>query len=339
MTAPTSGPGLEAAPPLPALAVVVIGRNEGERLRRCLQSVAPAGTPVVYVDSGSSDGSLDVARSLGAHVVSLDLDRPFTAARARNVGFARLRVVAPAATLVQFVDGDCEVVAGWLATAVAFLDVQPKVGVVCGRRRERFPERSIYNRLCDDEWNTPVGAALACGGDAMMRVVAVEAARGFRADLIAGEEPELCVRLRGLGWSIWRIDAEMTLHDAAMTRFGQWWQRSRRAGHAFAEGSALHGAPPERHWVRETRSARVWAVAIPLAVLAGVAVFGPLALLMLLVYPFQVARLTWRSRGRPLHRFTRAAFLVLGKFPEALGQWSYLRLRASGGRAALIEYK
>ena len=63
---------------------VVIGRNEAERLRHCLNSLLGGGLTIVYVDSDSVDGSAALARSLGAEVVQLDLSRPFTAARARN---------------------------------------------------------------------------------------------------------------------------------------------------------------------------------------------------------------------------------------------------------------
>ncbi len=187
------------------------------------------------------------------------MTRPFTAARARNAGLARLSGDG----FVQLVDGDCELRPGWVAAALAAMAAHPRAVVVCGRRRERHPEASVWNRLCDREWDTPVGPALACGGDALMRLPALRAAGGFREDLIAGEEPELCLRLRRAGGEVWRIDAEMTLHDAAMTRFGQWWRRSRRAGHAFAEGAALHGAGPDRHWVAETRRALIWGRASP----------------------------------------------------------------------------
>ena len=321
------------------LAVVAIGRNEGERLRRCLASATAPGCCVVYVDSGSTDGSVQLARSLGAHVVTLDLSTPFTAARARNSGFAEAMRMHPDLRRVQFVDGDCEIVPGWLERASAFLDAHPQVAVVCGRRREREPERSIYNALCDDEWNTPVGPAKACGGDAMMRAEAFSAVAGYRESLIAGEEPELCVRLRARGWQIHRMDVEMTLHDAAMTHWTQWWQRSKRAGYAFAEGAELHGAPPERHWVRETRSAQLWAGAVP--IVAGIlALLGsPWAWLALAVYPAQVARLYWRGAGPTRLRLARAALLVTGKFAELTGQFSYFAHKVRGVRGHLIEYK
>ena len=155
--------------------MVVIGRNEGERLRRCLESAGDLARGTVYVDSGSTDGSVGLARSLGADVVELPSDRPFTAALARNAGLERLVAKVPGVVLVQFVDGDCRVAEGWMARAMATLDGRKDVGVVCGRRREAFPDTSIYNRLCDMEWDTPVGEAKACGGDAMMRVEAFRA--------------------------------------------------------------------------------------------------------------------------------------------------------------------
>ena len=238
------------------VAAVLIGRNEGARLVAAFAAIPPDVWPVVYVDSGSTDGSVAAAQAAGARVVKLDMSRPFTAARARNEGFAALGADTP--EFVQFIDGDCSLDPGWIPTATAFLKTTPAAAVACGRRRERFPDASLWNRLCDEEWDTPIGKARACGGDALFRTSAFASVGGYNPTLIAGEEPELCVRLRAAGWEIWRLDAEMTLHDAAMTRFSQWWKRMRRGGHAFAEGAALHGAPPERHFVSETRRALVW---------------------------------------------------------------------------------
>jgi GT2 family glycosyltransferase len=324
----------------PLLGLVVIGRNEGERLVRCLQSVAEAQLPVVYVDSGSTDGSRERAAALGAEVLLLDLAQPFTAARARNAGWRHLQQRQPGLRWVQFVDGDCEVAAGWLAAALAHLAQQDGVAVVCGRRRERFPERSVYNQLCDIEWNTPIGPALACGGDAMMRLAALAAVGGYRDDLIAGEEPELCVRLRLAGWQIWRLDAEMTLHDAAMTRLGQWWRRTMRSGHAFAEGAHLHGRGPTGHFRAETRRAALWGLALPLLVALLWWPWRSAAWLLMLAYPLQVLRLGWRHQqaGQPLP-WAQAFFMVLGRLPEGLGVARFWWGRWQGARSALIEYK
>jgi len=309
---------------------VVIGRNEGARLLACLASLRGRVRGLVYVDSGSTDGSVSAARQAGAEVVALDLAVPFTAARARNAGLAVLAGDPP--EFVQMVDGDCEVDAGWIAAALAAFAAHPAAVVVCGRRRERFPQASVYNRLADAEWDTPVGPTKACGGDALMRFAAVQAVGGYRADLIAGEEPELCLRLRAAGGQVWRIDAEMTRHDAAMTRFGQWWRRTVRAGHAYAEGAALHGAGPERHWVVEVRRAVIWGGALPLGIGLG-ALLTPWALGLTLIYPAQVVRLARRGG------WDWAVFSVLGKFAEARGVAGYAWGRLRGRMPRLIEYK
>lgn len=314
-----------------AVDAVVIGRNEGARLGTCLASLARQVRRIVYVDSGSTDGSVALARAAGALVVELDMRRPFTAARARNAGLAELAQDPP--VFVQLIDGDCELQPGWLAAATAFLTAHPDVAVACGRRRERFPAASVYNRLCDAEWNTPVGEARACGGDALVRHAPLVSAGGYRDDLIAGEEPELCLRLRRAGWRIWRLDAEMTLHDAAMMRFSQWWRRARRAGHAFAEGAWLHGDGPERHWVAEHRRALAWGAGLPLASVLAAALLDPAMLMIWLIYPAQILRLS-RRLG-----WEGAAFTVMGKFPEAMGALGYHASRLSGRRQEIIEYK
>jgi GT2 family glycosyltransferase len=321
------------------LGVVIIGRNEGDRLVRCLKSLTTHRARLIYVDSGSTDDSVTSARSLNADIVALDMTLPFTAARARNEGFARMRNLYPQTEYVQFVDGDCEVSPQWLKEAVNFLDTHPHVAAVCGRRRELYPEKSIYNKLCDMEWDTPIGEAKACGGDVLMRADAFDKVHGFRPDLIAGEEPELCVRLRASGWKIWRLDVEMTLHDASMTRFGQWWRRSMRGGYAFAEGAHLHGAPPEFHRVKESRRTWIWGLGIPVVCLILTICLSMWGLAILLTYPAQVVRLAMRGTRSAKENWLRATFLVLGKFPEVIGQLKFVYNRLAGKAAHLIEYK
>lgn len=303
------------------IGVVVIGRNEGERLERCLASV-PDGA-LVYVDSGSIDGSVALARARGAVVVELDPARPFTAARARNEGFRRLLELAPDLACVQFVDGDCELAAGWLEKASSFLGRNGRVAAVCGRLREKYPQRTVYNLLCDIEWDAPPGGAKACGGNAMMRVAAFAGVQGYRADLVGGEEPELCVRLRAAGWHIQRLNEEMALHDAAISRFGQWWKRTQRNGYAFAAGAHLHGAGPERHWVRESRSAWLWGFALPLLAASLTGIAGPWGLAVLAAYPLQVVRVALRGGRSRRENWWYALFVVLGKVPEAVGQLAF----------------
>jgi len=321
-----------------AYGVVAIGRNEGERLKRCLQSAAGAST-LVYVDSGSNDGSVAWARARGIDVVELDVARGFTAARARNAGFRRLMELHLDVAFVQLVDGDCELASAWPAAALEFLRLHPKACAVFGRLRERHPERSIYNRICDAEWDVPLGEARACGGNVMMRTAAFASVGGFREDFIAGEEPELCARLRVAAWSIWRIDGEMALHDAAITTFTQWWRRNVRSGYAFALGRHVHGAAPERMWVWESRRAWIWGIWLPLACAAAVAYFGAPGLALLLVYPLQLLRRIPRQPGSRRDRLAFASFELLGRFAEAAGQLKFTMHRLFSGRSQIIEYK
>ena len=321
----------------PAIAIVVIGRNEGQRLVDCLSSLADHGERTVYVDSGSTDGSCDAARRKGVQVVDLDMQEPFTAARARNAGYREVRARWPDTRYVQFVDGDCSVDPAWINAGWRFMAARPDVAVVFGRRRERHADHSVYNQLCDREWDGVPGDALECGGDIFTRVQALEAVGGYRTSLIAGEEPELCVRLRELGWKIWRLDQEMTLHDANMTSIGQWWQRNRRAGHAFAEVAHLHWQSPQGIWKRSFLRALGWGGVVPAIAVAG-AFIHPAAFAALLLYPMQIARLAARD-GFSAKGWRHGYFSVLGKFAEFHGAMTWMISRVIGRRQRLIEYK
>ncbi|HVR55629.1 MAG TPA: glycosyltransferase family 2 protein [Pseudolabrys sp.] len=318
--------------------VVAIGRNEGERLKQCLRSVSGA-AKVIYVDSGSSDDSAACAHEFGVEVLELDLSNPFTAARARNAGFRHLRKIAPDLQFVQFVDGDCELNGSWPAAAITFMHSHEQVCAVLGRLRERYPDRSIYNRMCDREWDIPIGEVPACGGIVMMRIDAFEAAGGYRDELIAGEEPELCIRLRAAGWKIWRLNHEMAWHDAAMLHFRQWWRRQLRSGYAFAQGAHLHGDLDERHWVWESRRAQLWGFGFPLLLASALIVLGWWGGLLFLVYPLQILRRINRMPGRWPTQLQFAFFEQLSRFPEAVGQLKFARDRLLRVHGHLIEYK
>ena len=342
----------------PPIGLVAIGRNEGGRLAACLDSVLGDGaagrwdgqpSAVVYVDSGSTDGSVALAEARGASVVRLDTAVPFTAARARNAGRERLAELDPSLELVQFVDGDCTLVPGWLEAAAAALAADPGAAVACGRRRERHPDATPWNRLCDMEWDTPVGEADACGGDAVYRLGAFDAVNGFDPTFICGEEPQLCLRLRQAGHRVLRIDHEMTLHDADMTSWRQWWKRSTRGGWAYAEGADRYGDLPERYNVKQARSNWLWGLGAPLAaglslllaalhsvwwLLGAAAVAGGFCLLAFRVGRHRRARGD-RARDARLYGVLTAA----GKLPSAVGQLRYLGHKRRGGPATLIEYK
>ncbi len=326
--------------------VVVIGRNEGERLGRCLDSLllhVDAGS-IVYVDSQSSDGSPERARRLGVDVVELDLTKKFTAARARNTGLWRLLEQRPETELVQFVDGDCEVAVGWMQAAEECFAAQGNdLAVVCGRRRERAPEYSLYNRLCDLEWDTPVGEADACGGDAMISAEALRRVNGYSEALIAGEEPEMCYRMRLLGYRVERIACEMTIHDANIERASQWFKRVRRSGHAFAEHAILHGAEPERLGVKQTLSNVFWGLGVPAAVGVTGVVAGPLTAsvggVLAYGYLYNKSYQFERQRREESEAKVVAAGCVAGKIPEAVGALGCLANRLLGRQSKLMEYR
>jgi cellulose synthase/poly-beta-1,6-N-acetylglucosamine synthase-like glycosyltransferase len=329
-------------------ALVVIGRNEGERLRGCLRSLDGSVAALAYVDSGSTDGSVELARSIGAEVVELDTSRPFTAARARNAGFERVVTLLPNVELVQFVDGDCAMAPGWIEKAQRAFAAEPRLAAVCGHLRERSPEASIYNRMGDLEWRRPVGEIAYCGGIFMVRAAAFREVGGFDPGIAAGEEPELCCRLRSAGYRIRRIDQQMATHDLAMTRFGQWWRRSQRGGYG-ALRMTLFGPPISRAvFRRQVWSAAMWGVALPLAsvagALAGAAVGAWLtamvfALLWPVVLVLQGGRLMLRGRKLGLgwkHRAAYAGFTLLWKYAAAVGFARCLtdRFREGSGASA-----
>lgn len=327
------------------IAVVVIGRNERARLGHCLQSIGQH--RIVYVDSGSSDGSPDIARSAGVEVIELDPADGFTAARGRNAGLERL-LADPAIAYIQVLDGDCQLDPDWLATGAAALDADDGLAAVFGQLREIRPEASVYNWMCDVEWTTQPGPARVFGGDTLLRAVAVRQVGSYRPTMIAGEDPEYAIRLRAAGWRILALGAPMATHDAAIARFDQWWRRTVRAGHAFAELVRLHPRSPLHDFARSQKRIWFWAGAVPLTAMAGLVLAAQahprwiaLTLAALLIIAVQWLRVGLREARHhpPGKAFAYAFFLALGKYAEMIGLVRFHVDRWRGRRARLIEYK
>jgi len=257
---------------LPEISVVVIGRNEGERLVCCLESVSTSDYPqekieLIYVDSNSTDASCALAESLGAQVIRLDSDH-LCAAAARNAGFFRAQH-----ELIHFLDGDTVVNPTWFRKAVAALQ-DPQVACVFGRREEVAPTASVYNFWTHHDWYVDPGHASHCAGDALFRRNVLVKQNGYDESLIAGEEPDLCFRIRDrLGLVILRIDEPMTLHDINMTRFQQYWRRCFRTGHAYAEVSHRH--PGFIAWRRKCRRNILHALVAMVVVALSIVLFSP----------------------------------------------------------------
>ena len=320
------------------IGAVAIGRNEGARLRRCLTSLVGQCDRIIYVDSGSTDDSVAFARGIGAIVVSLDTSVPFTAARARNAGFAALQQAGPT-DYVQFVDGDCAVEPGWASTGRQMLDANPDIGIVAGWRTEINPARNVYHAMIEVEWHRPTGNIRSCGGDMLVRSSVFTAIGGFNPRIIASEDEEFCLRVQDHKMRVHRLPVVMTLHDVDTTRLGQWWQRTVRAGHGFAE---VGGMQP-RHFVPERRRVWFYGGLCPLVLLAGLITgIWPLVALSLFAYFYNWMRTTQglRRTGQPLGQAAHhALFLTLSKIANMQGMLTFYLRRWRGADMQIIEYK
>lgn len=324
--------------------VVIIGRNEGQRLIECLDSVAISGCPIVYVDSGSIDGSVQIAKDSGVHVIKLDVSIPFSAARARNEGCAEIQKLYPLINYIQFVDGDCKLFAGWLETALFTLERDQKLAAVFGEVEEIAPLMSIYNRLCALEWQSPFGKIQNCGvfgGNSMIRTNAFRSVGGFDPQVIAGEDAELAARLLLAGYQIEKLDCPMVRHDANIIRFGQWWRRSVRSGHAIGQRAHLHGSSILKDCLRQRKSVVIWGIVVPLFAVFGSMRslwFGIAAIILYCVLALRIWRYRTSTGNNSFEAAIYAAFTVLSKLPEAAGLLRFW-VNQFFNRYRIIEYK
>lgn len=331
--------------PDPVVSVVVIGKNEGPRLAHCLASVLRAdwlGVPfeMLYVDSGSSDGSLQLAEHMGATSLALD-DAPPCAAKARNLGWQRAR-----GEFILFLDGDTELHSGFVTQALRTLE-DASLCAAWGHRRETRPQQSIYTRVLDLDWIYPVGRSLYFGGDVLVRRAALAQVGGFDPSLAAGEEPELCARLRAAGWHIEHIDAPMTGHDLAVRTWRAYARRSWRSGMAYAEVASRARRLRDGLWQREASRDMLhglgW-LALPFVVLALGLLAGPAwAPAPLLMAALMILRSAWRARwkapGQPALLLAYALHSQLQKIPALGGQLAWRWTHVRGSQAQLADYK
>lgn len=324
--------------------MVIIGRNEGDRLIRCIESVKTmvfrGETEIIYVDSASTDDSVNRASSMGAIVVPIRPERP-SAATGRNAGWRRA-----SAPIVLFVDGDTILDPSFVTKAMLSFD-DPNVAVVFGHRREINPKHSFYNRVLDLDWVSPCGVSDYCGGDALIRRSVLEQVGGYDETLIAGEEPEMCRRMRALGHVIMHVDLPMTGHDLAITRWNQYWKRAYRTGHAYAEvaerfrGTALPlwDAEVQRNLKRGTFLLTLPVVGIVASLLAWSLVPAAVVVLFLAALVIRTSlKISWKSSDK-LTILLYGIHSHLQQIPILFGQLAYRRARRAGRSQKLIEYK
>lgn len=301
--------------------LVLIGRNEEQRLESVLSSVTAYLPHVVYVDSGSTDRSLQMAQAAGLITHALSAERPFSAARARNEGASVLLKRFEHLKFIQFLDGDSELAQGWVESAEQYMSKNPDVGVLCGRVGEISPHGSIYNRIAELEWQQiSPGTVRSCGGNRFVDVEAFSKVGGYDERMVAGEDPELCYRMRQAGYRSVALSESMAIHDMDMTRFFDWWKRSVRTGVGNELGFRIHGRGPERFRLRQVSRAWIWGLTVPVLALFGSAVLHPSFLLILAVYPLRIIRVAFRGQMRGLDNWRFAALVVLANFAEMVGQ-------------------
>jgi glycosyltransferase involved in cell wall biosynthesis len=89
----------------PLISLCMIVKNEAETLARCLKSVRGIADELIVVDTGSTDTTVQIARSFGAEIVSFPWNGDFAAAR--NAGLEQAK-----GTWVLILDADEELDAG-----------------------------------------------------------------------------------------------------------------------------------------------------------------------------------------------------------------------------------
>lgn len=337
------------------VAAVLIAKNEGERFRRSIDSLVNLDlAAIVYVDSGSTDGSQLYAKEKGVDVIEMDLSQiPFTHSRARNEGFEHVSKNYNNVEFIQFLDGDCEVFPDWLNTAVAFLEEHPEFSSVCGKRLEKHPEQSIYNTQINMEWQGEYGEVLACGGDFLIRKDDFASVGGFDPEFINGEDPELFIRLKKKGLRFFRLDMPMTEHDVNMTEFRQWWTRSYRCGHGYAHIFDVHGKLPQKYRRKQVISSLVYGALLPFLLLAALfsmvlldglmfkltAFLTTVILLLYLRMILSAIRYRLKQGDSFKESFMYGIFTLIAKPAHFFGALTYLKKRMQGKGFEVIEYR
>ena len=317
---------------IPGVSVVVIGLNVEQYISNCLQSIYNLDYPmelleVIYVDSGSKDKTLDILKRFpSVKVIKLETNHP-NAAKGRNAGW-----LASKHKLIQFVDADSYLDTRWLRTAIPHLKKE-NVGAVAGTLKERFPNRNLYHRMANLEWNIRSGSegwstkdieAKTFGGNVLIHRDLVEQCGGYRAALSAGEDPDLSYRIRSLGYKVYRLNSLMASHDINISKTSTFLKRARRSGFVYGYLALSYWKEPERYMVKRTVALLVGALT-PFSIViisALLGLLGPgflLALLVMFRLVFQAGHFSRVMRISRKEAFIYSLYLAFCIYPQFFG--------------------
>lgn len=311
---------------LPKIGVVIIGVNVQRYIADCIESVHAADYPrtlveIVYVDGGSTDNTVNIAKAHGARVVLSEDEHP-TPSGDRNAGWRGLN-----APYILFLDSDTTLDPGFLKRALS--EIKNQVAAVCGHRQERHPYRNLYHMIAAMEWRDEIGLCRYFGGDVLIRRDALEKTNGYDESLWGGEDPDLSYRVRQLGFQVIRLDVPMTTHDINMSTFRQYFKRAHRTGYNYISVCLRHLRNPEKMWLSEIIRIVYKALLPVLLIIFGIAFGYPMTgLLLALVIYFRpllaFSRLKEEYRENNKNTFIYVIHSAVVVYPQFLGILRYL---------------
>lgn len=325
----------------PFVSIVIIGRNEGDRLVKCIQSAQNLEYPsekkeIIYVDSCSSDGSTESAKKLGIEKVYILEQEKTCAAMGRNLGLQHAD-----GELILFLDGDTQISSDFLTTAVPHFESE-EIAVVYGRRTEIHPD-SIYIKLCGSDWSQRIpGYTDTAAGDVLVRADVIREIGGYK-EIIAGEDPEMSNSVINAGYKILFLDINMVKHDLAMYNFKQYWRHSVRSGFAYAVVADLTKKRANPLWVDKSKKILLQGILYIFAPLLGIILSlflrSPIPFLIyMLLGGLILCRSFLKNRKKGMERKYNLIYTLHSHFlkiPLIIGQFTYM----TNKNKSLIEYK